>query len=97
MARVARASAPASSRALPAPDSHYAAAEPKNSSRETSDLGGRMTKFFKRLHFIELFAKKYLDWLPKVISENGGANLPVCRGAQQGAAHHFGNDFWQSL
>src|SRR6185436_3088662 len=28
---------------------------------------------------------------------NGGANLPVCRGAQQGAAHHFGNDFWQSL
>jgi hypothetical protein len=56
-----------------------------------------MTKFFKRLHFIELFAKKYLDWLPKVISENGGANLPVCRGAQQGAAHHFGNDFWQSL
>src|SRR6185503_11484141 len=28
---------------------------------------------------------------------DGGANLPVCRGAQRGAAHHFGNDFWQSL
>jgi len=28
---------------------------------------------------------------------NGGANLPVCRGAQQGAAHHFGNDFWQPV
>jgi len=27
----------------------------------------------------------------------GGANLPVCRNAQQGVAHLFGNYFWQSI
>jgi len=36
---------------------------------------------------------------PAVIAKshirNGGAYLLVCRGARQGAAHHFGYDFWQ--
>src|SRR6185503_10354006 len=43
----------------------------------------------------------YQIGLSRVIAKshvrNGGANLPVWRGSQQGAAHHFGNDFWQSL
>jgi hypothetical protein len=32
-----------------------------------------------------------------MVIELAAANLPVCRDAQQGAAHHFGNDFWQPV
>src|SRR6185503_19360823 len=41
--------------------------------------------------------EQYHRVIAKSHFRNGGANLQVCRGAQQGAAHHFGNDFWQSL
>jgi len=45
----------------------------------------------------DLKDSEVLELVAKSHFRNGGANLPVCRGAQQGGAHHFGNDFWQSL
>src|SRR6185503_3181784 len=49
-----------------------------------------------RFHF-RSYQRTPIRLVAKSHFRNGGANLPVCRGAQQGAAHHFGNDFWQSL